>query len=278
MKLKAHVFACLIIILSSLPVIVEASLLISPTRVVLGDRDRGATVTLINSADKVKSYRLEWVDMMAMPAGGYRELTESERQTYPGISKIARLSPKQVTLAPGQQQTVRIAVRRPRGMLDGDYRSQLKFTALPDEDEDNSVGVLRMQMRMLMSYTIPVVLHQGELNANVSIQNIELYHERSKNKTVVRASISRSGLHSVTGDLIAYWTPAGQSNEKEVGRINGYNIFAEISNAETVINLLDFTPGNGTLKLIYRGKQEFLGTTLSESSYNINRNQFVLVD
>ena len=40
---------------------------------------------------------------------------------------LVRYSPRQVELAPGEVQTVRIQIRKPEGLKDGEYHSHLVF-------------------------------------------------------------------------------------------------------------------------------------------------------
>ena len=84
-----------------------ASLLISPVRSVLSERDRTQVITLINTGNQTRSYRIEWRQLMAVPEGGYREYTEEEKKRIAGLEKIVRVTPKQVSLQPGQRSDLR---------------------------------------------------------------------------------------------------------------------------------------------------------------------------
>ena len=109
----------------------QASLLVSPIRVAFEGRERSHEIVLINSSSEVKTYRLAWQEKLALPSGGYKDLTAEETVGYPSASKMLRFSPRQVTLKPNERQIVRLGLRRPKDLADGEYRSHLKLEALP---------------------------------------------------------------------------------------------------------------------------------------------------
>ena len=69
-----------------------ANLLISPTRVSFDERQRSAKVTVINSSDEYRTYRVVWNKKLALPAGGYQTLSELSRNS---IKSFLPLPPKQ---------------------------------------------------------------------------------------------------------------------------------------------------------------------------------------
>ena len=111
-----------LILLLTISSVVEASLLISPTRIAFGDRDRVQRVTLINSSSEVKTYRLEWVEQRVNNQGGYEILTPEQAAIFPVASKYIRFTPRQVTLQPGQRQTIKLLARRGKDIQNNEYR------------------------------------------------------------------------------------------------------------------------------------------------------------
>jgi fimbrial chaperone protein len=263
-----------IILLAFLPSLtVHASLLISPMRVILNDRDRSAEVILINSSDKVRTYRLEWVEKRALPLGGYQDLNEQESANFPTASQMFRMSPKQVTLAPNQRQIVKLAARRPQGLANGEYRSHLKFTVLPDEKQLPTEQQAGIVLNLMLNYSIPVILRQGPINSNVDIDSAKI--EQSIVDGEVRYNIevlmSRSGLSSAYGSIKAYWLPNGGKEEINLGILNSVNFYSELKQAKFVVawQKPEIPPSGGRLRIVYEGAKEYQGKTLAEKTITL---------
>lgn len=247
----------------------SADLLISPLRVVLDEKERSSSITLINSGNQIRSYRIHWTQKVALSSGGYRDLTDAEQLSYAGLEKIVRISPKQVTLSPGQRQTVRLLLRNPGNLIDGEYRSHLTFTALPVQTKESSnTAETGIKINVLMGYTMPVVFRTGDVRVAPTIDNLSLLTIKERNATFIKVALSHSDLYSTSGRLVAYWTPRGQST-KQVGIINGYNFYPEVRTTEVRIPWKSFKLESGTLEVRYEGQQEFNGLLLARKALEI---------
>lgn len=265
-----------LILLAIQSVSAQASLLISPMRVALDERNRAAKVVLINTGDVTRTYRVEWVQKAALPQGGYKNLTDEEAKDFPIASNMFRLSPRQVTLAPNERQIVKIAARRPKNLKDGEYRSHLLFTALPRRGNDkNSKQGAGITLKLSLSYSIPVVLRQGAFDYQVGVEDLTLIHDTEKKQATVQVKMSRSGPSSTTGSIVAYWTPKGGSAEKQVAILNSVNFYPELNYRVYKLHWFDYSPGAGTLRLAYEGGEEMRGSLITEKTFNITRSNIV---
>jgi len=247
-----------------------ASLLISPTRVLIEDRERSAKVILINTSEEIKTYRIAWIENKALPSGGYKELSKEEAQMFPTASPMIRVSPKQVTLAPGEKQTIKLLARRSKDLTDGEYRSHLSFIALPNMQnqakEDND-GVSSMKLNLMLSYAIPMILRQGKKEYSFSISKTKVDVVSQKKKTDIVVDISRSGSTSLYGNFKAYWTPKDGSKEVKVGELNSINIYPET--AKRTYRLFwqndDFKNKEGSLRVYFEGIKEYQNIIFDET-------------
>lgn len=250
---------------------VNASLLISPTRVVIDDRERSSKVVLINTGTITRTYRVGWAEKRALAEGGYYDLNEEEAKNFPTASSMFRVSPKQVTLAPGERQIVKLLARRPKGLADGEYRSHLKFTVLPPKNNGEKGAPGSIKLKLLLNYAIPAILRQGEGDFNVSMDDIKLDINEQRKKTYILVSMSRSGISSTHGNFKAYWTPEGSSKELLVGELNAVNFYPEVN--KTVFKLFwqndDFNLKKGKLRVRYEGQQEYRNLLLAEKSIQL---------
>lgn len=245
-----------------------ADLLISPTRVAFDERSRSETVTLINSGEQTRSYRIEWRQMAALPQGGYRELTEQEKKRYAGLEQLVRVSPKQVTLAPGERQTVKLLLRSSGNLTAGEYRSHLVFSALPIPGEVKPSQGASITLNVLMSYSIPVLYRIGAVKVAPKIDDISLVTKRENNVTYIKVSLSHQDAYSTHGRLVAFWTPTG-GKTRQVGILNNYNFYPETPTAQVQFPWDKFRLEPGSLEVRFEGQSEYSGLLLSSRTLNI---------
>ena len=137
-------------------------LMVSPTRVVFEGNERSKQVNLINNGAETARYRISLVRRTMNSDGKIQAVDENEPGMY--ADEMVRFSPRQVSLAPGQSQTVRLMLRKKAGTADGEYRSHMMFQSLPDStasdvnnlSSDRAKG-LSIELIPVVGITIPVI-------------------------------------------------------------------------------------------------------------------------
>ncbi|MCF2916640.1 fimbria/pilus periplasmic chaperone [Pseudoalteromonas sp. Cn5-37] len=231
-----------------------ANLLISPTRVSFDERQRSAKVTVINSSEEYRTYRVVWSEKLALPGGGYQTLSEPVTTS---LSPMARLSPKQIRLAPGERQTIKIAIRKPKDLAKGEYRSHLLFQALPNEDKAAKAG---LKVNMILSFSIPVVYReQGEL-PKVAFQTAEIVEDSLNKKPKIAVKLTEQQGFSSYGRLSAYITNSAGKQEK-IAEIGNLSLYPEVEQATVLLDLFSGKqlPKQGNIELKYQGADEYEG-------------------
>lgn len=264
-KICAGVLSCLIA-QSTL-----ANLLINPTRVLIGNNDRSTEITLINTSQTTNTYRIEWAEKKAKDTGGYVDLTPEAASQFPVASKMIRYSPRQVMLKPGERQTVKLAIRRPPNLANGEYRSHIQFKALPPPKPANGgEQAQNMSISMLVSFAIPVVVVQGPVNYNLGFEDAQIYFNPAKNQGRVMVQMNRSGPNSVIGNISAYWTPNG-GKEVMIAKLGEFNFWPELNhvNAELTWAGTEFAKTDGKLRIVYEGVKEFRGKVFFDKTLNV---------
>lgn len=263
----SHIFKVLVtcaILFACIPV--QANLLISPTRVAFDARDRTQSINLINTSNTHKTYRLEWTQMRMNEVGNYQSVPEEEYSTFPIASPYLRFTPRQVTLAPGERQTVKLMARRSKEMTDVEYRSHLNFIVLPNDEfsGDEKQGV-NLKLNLLLSYSIPIILRTDNHNAQINIKDIKVNQKQSKSFKDVLITLSREGSTSVTGNINAFFVPENSTEELHVGTLNGVNFFPDTQTLTKPLIRVnhDIEITEGILKVEYEGSKEFSGKMLA---------------
>lgn len=265
-KLSNNLFYAISIIFLVLSSFSYAELMISPTRVLFKENSRTSDIVLINSGDQPRSYRIDWEDYVALSQGGYRSLTIEEKANYTGLSRLVRVSPKQVTLAPGQRQSVRLLIRNGSNLPTGEYRSHLVLTALPNKNPGKS-GI---NIDVLFSYSMPVIFRSGTVIVSPEISEVSLVYKKDIKKTFVKVDLYHNDLFSSHGQLEATWTPKNGTS-RIVSMINGFNFYPETKTASVQLPWKDFKLEPGTLEVRYEGQAEFSGLLLGQKTLTITQ-------
>jgi len=259
-----HRFAALVLCALLVPVCAFAAgdnALIFPKRVVLGGRTRNAEVTLANQGSDPITYRIELIDQRMTGAGGLEAPPGPEPPKWSAIP-LLRYSPRQVTVAPGASQTVRILLRTPADLPPGEYRAHLLCRALPPEDAVSDVGSpgdgksLGVRILALPAVSIPVIVRHGEdLHAAVRLSGLVFEAETRS----LSFRLEREGPISVFGDLTATFQPRSGGPERLAGMFRGMAVYAERSAIEPrlILQSADGAPlAGGRLRLRFASRPE----------------------
>lgn len=250
-----------------------SGLLVTPTRMVFEGRKRSAELTLINRSDEAATYRIAFREMEMTGEGGL-EIVEEE--TPWSAERLIRYSPRQVTLGPQETQTVRLQLRLPAELADGEYRSHLELRYVPPPTEaaarrpqTEEAGEFQVQLIPLYGVALPIIVRHGDPVAEVSVGDVELIAGSDGEPDELRLVIRRQGDRSVYGDLSVSVSGAGEGR-REIGRVRGLAVYTPNTAREVGIPLdqpLRDLRGK-TLELRYRDA-EGSGTTLASSRFQV---------
>jgi P pilus assembly chaperone PapD len=241
----------------------QASLLISPLRVVFDDRDRSAAVTVINTGKATTTYRIELVDNLQVADGSYQRIAADENTPAELFSakEMLRYSPRQVTLKPDERQQVRISLRKPAGLANGEYRSHLAFTQLPDPTmlETNPKGA-KMQVFMLTGFTIPVQVRQGTPNVTAKLSDAKLV--KADHGWDMQVTVDRTGDFSSFGKIQVFWRANENSSEQLLNFIDNASVYRELKQRTFHIHLKPEQVQPGLFRIVYAADKLLSNTVL----------------
>ena len=248
--LKALLFLCFYVSAMVVSTASYADLMITPTRIVFEERDRFKEVTLVNSGDKPQIYEMSWVYFRMQEQGAaYKPSMESVTEF--DASKHIVFTPRRITLAPGSSQKIRLALRRPETIPEGDFHVHLKFAAVPDVIDENLIhdGKPRAVVSINVGYTIPVVLRSGLAAVETEIERIDIQRNPQNGRLKVVVPVKRSGsAHAILGHLFVYHTDSS-GKEERVGEISNAHIFPEVGQRVFDVHLLKEISG-GSLRVV----------------------------
>lgn len=257
-------FAALVLPLSGSPTFAQGigNVTITPTRVVFEKRTRSEVISLLNNGSESATYRVSVVNMRMLDNGSFERIEEGEERDGELFAKgMFRYAPRQVVLEPGAVQRLRILLRKPPDLIEGEYRSHLFIQAVPKEGSGRSIeaatgqGGFSIQLTIIPGVTLPIIVRHGSLSATATLSDFSLTpagDEKAAPELVLR--INRSGNRSLYGDLVATYFPAGQKNGIVVSQINLIAIYTPNASRSVTMRLTvpeDVELATGRIEVTY---------------------------
>lgn len=180
-----------------------AELLVAPTRVTLGEKERSAELVLVNRGSETAAFRVSLENRRMLEDGSLEAADEPRADELFALDNL-RYSPRQLVLEPGARQVVRIMTTNSAGLAPGEYRSHLRLMSAPvsagrsTSEEDGSDNSLSIELVAIRSITVPVILRVGQLDASATVDAAAL-SDAAPDQLVVK--LTRAGTRSTYGDI-----------------------------------------------------------------------------
>lgn len=230
-------------------------------------------MTLRNTSEGPRTYRLSWEDKRATENGSYTKINDGEE--WPSAHEMIRFSPRQITVGPGENQTIRFSFRPPADLPSGEYRSHLLLKVIPDISEPSStltgtgpgenVGV---QVFMQMSFSIPIVARLSTEAPQVSIGEIKAVPVENGSRIGLELTFNRVGESSSYGTVTVEMQRDSNSQIEQIGQYKELSIFREIDRRKITIPLREKNiPAGAVIRVAYEGAKEYKGKLWAEQIF-----------
>lgn len=219
-------------------------LVVAPTRLVFEGRTRSSFISLLNNGTQPGIFRITVVNMRMTETGQFERL-EKDTEKLPGeefAEGMFRYAPRQVELAPGQSQAIRLILRKPKDLAAGEYRSHLLIQRLPKEGtagrsiEATASDGITINLVVVPGVALPVIVRHGELSSAATISSLSVT-ELPAGRKGISFRISRSGNRSVFGDLTATYFAPGKKDGIVVSRANKLAVYVPNASRNVVMGL-----------------------------------------
>lgn len=226
---------------SKTPPAAMGGILVSPQYVLFDGRERSKSLLLTNRGNTPETYRISIIDRRQMPDGQLIAAeTPGEGERF--ASGFVRFAPREIVLAPGKPQTVRLLLQMPADQPDGEYHSHILMQQVPapiraDEAAVKETSGLSMTIRAVFGVSVPLVIRRGNLAAAASLSDLRMLH-LSDDRSAIALKLNRTGSRSLRGDL------AVLVDGQRAGQMTGVSVFLSTPYREVIIPL----SGSGNLK------------------------------
>lgn len=254
----------------------RAELMLHPTRIVFDKNTRAAQIELINNGSKPASYRIALVNRR-MSASGEFETADTARDGERFADAMLRYSPRQITLQPGMAQTVRVMLRKPAELAEGEYRSHLQFDKLPEVEgkasiENQGAGATQIGvvMNALVGASVPVIVRHGNVGASVSLAGLALAKDAARQDQLA-LQFEREGSGSVYGDVSVTFTPKN-GKPQSLAQVGGIAVYTPNRVRKATLPLqvpAGLTLAAGVLDVSFRDRPEAGGKLLAQASLTL---------
>lgn len=246
------------------PAHAAGDLLVAPTRVVL-DGPRGTEVILNNIGSEPATYRIS-LELRRMNADGSLDDIAPEAASAGEAAALQMISyaPRRITLPPNQPQAIRIGIRAPEGLPDGEYRAHMLFRAIPDavpvaEQAATAGGNFSIAITPIYGVTIPIIVRRGALSATAAISDARLVS--ADGRPALAFALARSGERSVYGEIRVLKPGA----DKPVLVARGIAVYPELGVRTVTLPLPDGADLRGPATIQYFEDAEAGGRLIAET-------------
>ncbi len=183
-------------------------LLVAPTRLVL-ENGRGTEVVLNNIGTDTANYRISLELRRMDTAGNLNDVPEAVANDHEKTTlALISYAPRRVTLPPNQPQSIRVGIRPPADLPDGEYRAHMVFRAIPDAIAPTTPTTNTLAIKLIPIYgvVIPVIVRKGQLSVTAQLADVHLGSVVNQDKAgppipTLAFTLSRQGTRSVYGNI-----------------------------------------------------------------------------
>lgn len=234
--MKKNLFL-IVILLISFNAKSQSDLLITPFRVVFENGKNIEELTVANTGKDTARYTISFLQYKMLTTGKLEKI-DSPEDSILFADKYLRIFPKTITLAPNEAQMVRLQLKTPPDLAQGEYRSHLYFRSIVNENPDmgtetDSTGI-GFKLVPVYGITIPVILRVGTSNVKTSLSDATISEANGIKQ--LNCKIERFGNISTFGQVeLEHISDSGVKTI--VGKVNGVAVYTPIHSRDLAIPL-----------------------------------------
>ena len=240
----------------------QGNLLVTPRRIVFEAPTRMQELNLANIGTDTARYLISIMEIRMNEDGSFDQIkTPDTGQLF--ASKYLRIFPRNVTIAPGESQLVKVQLFKADGITPGEYRSHIYIRAVPVEKPLGEDGAKRdttqisVKLTAIFGISIPALIRVGENNTKITLTNPTFTPVEGK-APKLGVTLNRSGLMSSYGDLTVECIDTN-GKVSQVGMVKGIAVYTP--NTTRRFNMdLNTSDGvafkGGRLRIVYKTQKD----------------------
>ena len=235
LKMLFVVATTAIFLLTNVVASAQGDLLIFPKRLVFEGRNKVKKVILSNTGLDSATYSISFIEYRMNEDGGFESISEADEGQH-FASPFLRVFPREVTLASGEGQTVKVQLYNTQNLTDGEYRSHLYFRSISKPVPRTAPKVnargerilidvsLSINLAAIYGISIACIIRSGNDTTKVSVSDMQFIKANEEQEDILSFKLNRNGNMSIYGDFrVKYITP--NNNVYEVAKMKGVGIY-----------------------------------------------------
>ncbi len=184
----------LFVILLSVP-LVRAQVIVAPTILYMGDRDRFGTFVVMNRSRDPQEISVSF--KFGYPTSDslgniFMQYNDSIAADKYSCNTWLRGFPKQFILNPGQQQVVRLVITPQQGLLDGVYWTRLVTRSTPQVKFIDTVKTgVTANITFVLEQVTTIIFEKGDVNTTIGISDCGTFTDSTHLNVLAR--LNRGG-------------------------------------------------------------------------------------
>lgn len=231
-----------------------AELQVFPTKLSLSTRKKSTSITLRNRSKETTTYKISKIYYRQAEDGSMRkadEITLSDR----ALDEYLKFSPRRVTLRPGEEQVVRLMVRKSAKLAEGDYRTHIRFEPISQNEKkrEDFVTQVKMSIKAKIAISVPVIFRQGQPDFKLNLDGLNIVQNQKESSYSV--NMNKDGNVFAHGTLKLFYQKTKESEKKLISIVNGVSLYSDKRSLQ--MKIPDFKRKNGHYSLFfYEGKDD----------------------
>ena len=191
-------------------------LFVAPHRLVVPPSEKVSVLNISNKSSEARRYDLTLIDQVMNEKGVTQRL-----DTFPySIKQMVKFVPKRFSLQPGEQQTVRVMIKRPADLADGDYHSHLLFREVPLNVKDKAQLAaerktaeksVSFEITTLYGIAVPIIIQQGKIIQDIEFDTPTLAMSDDGKQRQLSINFTRIGNSEAAAKLKAEYVQDGKA-------------------------------------------------------------------
>ncbi len=229
----------------------ESSILfVAPHRLVIDPTEKVEVLNVANKSEETHRYDLTLIDQVMNEEG----MTLRKDTFDYSAKRMIRFVPKRFTLKPGERQVVRVMVKRPDDLGDGDYHSHLLFREVPlsvqdkqalkkERAEQNADKKVTFEIRALYGVAVPVIVQQGKVESGMNMLDASIVPATDKTPASLSVNFERTGNSEAAAQVSATFIKNGTTEPVQIIEPVWVRIYREVGKVSRKIPLKDLPEG-----------------------------------
>ena len=280
--MKSYLFILVFaLVVSNMHAIAQGDLLITPKRVVFDGNKQREELSLVNIGKDTATYSISFVHKNMQEDGSFITVEKPDSGQH-FAEPYLRIFPRQITLAPGEPQSIMLQYRRTADMAAGEYRSHLWFRSEKDyhplgtKELSKDSSQVSVQLIPIFGISIAIIIKSGTVSVTTSLSDLKL-ETREDTLQILHFTIHRAGNCSSYGNVIVEYVPE-QGKTIQIGLVKSLGVYSNLDQRKVSVKL-NPVPGltlkSGKLRVRYTSPDEAKYTIYAEKEISSDELQRV---